>query len=540
MTRITSTGIVAILIGSLVSGCATIQQFSTALPEKSLHQQLLDNELPRPDSYDLSAPRPEMVEANAYVVDAPDLQNYMETIIDALLQTVPEPRPAPAVYITTQRGVTAAAPSPAEIYMTRDMLDYLESEDEVAFILAHELSHILLGHFNRPEIAEERRQRLLAAAKISVLAINLANVKVQEMGDGVNVYMAQSEGADRKIAMALNSAFIVQELSETLLNPSWSRAQERAADRLAWDLIVAAGYSPLTIPEMLENLRRGDEEHYAATRALLESLPSELLASGLIALQQEDESAFENSLWNAGMAVVMQAVMDFRNRSRGHYHAAPKPRADAMADYGFHFHTDDALFMREPRVESYREILARPKLVAALEAHDSATKAVEAVGQRDIAGAAAMLASALARDDDAPYVLKAQFTVESARGNLDVAERALDRAARADLATPQIFVALAQFRAAKGEREAAMQSLDRAVEKFHSENKFFAPRIELQLTFGEFDAARETLARCQAAAPPSIRNGCSTVSQPLFAEAEADDGGLFGLEKLFAPSPDPR
>ena len=129
-----------------------------------------------------------------------EVSTYLSTIVDTLLRDEPELRAKINVYATRIGIPNANCWRDGTIFFNLPLLTYLESEAQVAFILAHEIAHY-------------RKQHVLNQYR-----------KVQEVKGG---------------------AFRRQQDAEAILEVlRFSRAQESEADLLGFDLILRSPYDP--------------------------------------------------------------------------------------------------------------------------------------------------------------------------------------------------------------------------------------------------------------------------------------------------------
>lgn len=105
--------------------------------------------------------------------------------------------------------------------------------DEVAGVMAHEISHVTQRHYNRSQEAF-KGQGLLALAGIIVGAV-IASQANSDVGSAV-MLGTQAAMMDRQL--------------------SYSRDQEREADRLGMQLLYAAGYNPQSMADFFETMNR--------------------------------------------------------------------------------------------------------------------------------------------------------------------------------------------------------------------------------------------------------------------------------------------
>ena len=119
-----------------------------------------------------------------------------------------------SIKVSAEDEANAYANINKEIYVFKGMLNYAQTDEEIASVIAHEMGHIINGH----------------NAKQSILNTLIANIT----GDS-----SKSVGAAA-----------VQELSSTKL----SRKDEFEADLTGVDLMVKAGYNPLSMISVLNKI----------------------------------------------------------------------------------------------------------------------------------------------------------------------------------------------------------------------------------------------------------------------------------------------
>lgn len=150
--------------------------------------------------------------------------------------------------IVQSDNVNAFAAPGGFIFVTTQAIRECEDEDELAALLAHEISHVVLQH---PELEMRRQLQLQKAAQAAGLlgAVGIA-VAGDRLGDRVDPN-ALAEALDRSV-----DGFV------KLASSGYGREQELDADRMGAELLAAAGYDPHALAGYLarlsaENRRRG-------------------------------------------------------------------------------------------------------------------------------------------------------------------------------------------------------------------------------------------------------------------------------------------
>lgn len=169
---------------------------------------------------------------NQAIVDAPEFSAYLNGILAKLTQNLPEFQPQPKVFIVSDEGYNAVTRENGGIFIPMDTLSNVRSEDEIAALISHEVSHIILGHF-----ASENSRKTVD--------------KITDAAMSVTMLMEtfQSDSNYSSTIKLLAADYLIQ----SSLFPAWSRNTEEAADLLGLDLLLDAGYS---VEGMLEFIKR--------------------------------------------------------------------------------------------------------------------------------------------------------------------------------------------------------------------------------------------------------------------------------------------
>ncbi len=116
------------------------------------------------------------------------------------------------------------------IVFSRGLLLLVESDDEMAAVMAHELAHVEAGHHPKRSLKQAIWSAISGAAAI-----------IAARGDPA-------------------AAFLSSQLFALMMTMSYSRKQELEADRLAVRYLSESGYSPAALRTILEKLQRYEKE----------------------------------------------------------------------------------------------------------------------------------------------------------------------------------------------------------------------------------------------------------------------------------------
>src|SRR3990167_557628 len=201
-------------------------------------------------------------------IDDPVLVEYVQTLWQALLAAARERGELPPelderfaweVLLGRDRTVNAFALPGGYLGVHLGLIGVVASRDELASVLAHELSHVTQRHIARLITQQNRQTPLMIGAMI------LGAVAASE-----------SPHAAQALAMG-GQALVVQ----NQLN--FSRDMEREADRVGYGLMAPAGFAPQGFAAMFEKLQQANRINDNGSWPYLRSHPLPTLEHALLA-----------------------------------------------------------------------------------------------------------------------------------------------------------------------------------------------------------------------------------------------------------------
>lgn len=227
------------------------------------------------------------------------------------------------------------------------LLIHAQSDDEVAWVLAHEFSHIALAHFSREANQRRLRSNVDKITGCAQLGLMLADVRISKTGNNFQMQRAN----DKKLAALSTQVWAKENIVGDFLefyNQGLSRRQEDQADALGIDLALKTGYSDAGYGTALAYLQQ--EEARAGT--FLEQFGHEFsgymkVASGQ-ALSQLAAGGDANNIlkqWTDGLlrnaeAIIFKKIKNVLTAS----HRPAKQRQIGMGKY-----MDNAYAQLEPK-----------------------------------------------------------------------------------------------------------------------------------------------------------------------------------------------
>lgn len=189
-----------------------------------------------------------IITKNYKIYDSPEATAYLNKICTAITinSAVPYLYKGYYVAILDSDEINALATPGGHIFVTRGLLKCTDSEDAVAAVLAHEISHIQLNH----SIKAIKSSRVTSATMQGVKGVTTS---VYENSDPRFQGLVSQEDLDY-----LTNAG--DEIVKTLVDSGFSVTQEFDADRNALMLMSDSGYDPEAMNDMLDLLERNIKE----------------------------------------------------------------------------------------------------------------------------------------------------------------------------------------------------------------------------------------------------------------------------------------
>jgi predicted Zn-dependent protease len=164
----------------------------------------------------------------------PQLVKYLNLICNAIVVNSPQSYSSDIyhVAILDTDEINAFATSGGHIFITRGLLNIVNTEDTLASVIAHEVAHIQLRH----SIKAIKTSRVTRAILITGTA-SAAAFAGMDMDEFIDIFNES-----------------VGEIFQTMVNNGYSREHEYDADNTTMCFMAAAGYNPSALIDMLRLL----------------------------------------------------------------------------------------------------------------------------------------------------------------------------------------------------------------------------------------------------------------------------------------------
>lgn len=293
------------------------------------------------------------------------------------------------VYLFADTAFGARASADGNIYIPYAVIIDLKSSDELAALLAHELSHTIRGHSSSDIFVKVQKKGLAATSMV-------ANFRKSDTG------VVRSNDM-KNIKKTMASVLI----TDGFINPGWTRVQESEADKLGLDIMIKAGYNPDGMFVLLDKVAQWDEKnsHIQQQRdAVLENmLGSFKLTDDKSALGQTLNSYFTQGATRFG------AMVDSLNKS----HDSAETRYDALLEYADKHYGD----ISSPALETRRwnAVAQNNSTKTMWQALQDTLAAREAIAQGNYRSAEKLIAKAKVHAQDQNFVNQTLYELGDAQ-----------------------------------------------------------------------------------------------------------------------------
>ena len=426
------------------------------------------------DYSDLVRTRPRAISimrtrAQGFVPSA-ELHDYARSVLMRELAGIPLPASfQPDVHILAAPEFSALCTPDGTVIVTIGLLERLETEDELAFVLGHEVSHAILRHHDSDWLARSQYYAVVNAAAVDSVA--------QQASGMIG---AQNAG---NVARGLDVMQHLYKLSANVLAPQMTRSQEDQADALGFDLMVRAGYDPEAALSVMDKLAEQEAEAARAAAAAkaaqqkngggsVESVSNKLLgglndfaASGFSVSTLTDKDRMTDLALN-----IFDAAVNSMSDEAASHHPA-KERADLLSAYVFREYRD--LTPRNPKPLPWSPQSTSPAKapLTALLAHYSAAEDAAAfvadagTSTTTKASAAVSRATAAPTVDHAYTEFVASEFYEGAH-NAPLSDAALQKAVKGPEPSWEVYARLIDRYVAQNDYSHAQALMGEAVTRF--------------------------------------------------------------------------
>jgi len=423
---------------------------------------------------------------------------YMQRILSQLAAQWPYEAPKVGVFVRAQRSLNASATA-TDILVPIGVLETVESEDQLAAILAHELSHILLRHHEQIDQKRALTKGVSTAGSLAVAMAFSSEIETRRMGNQVQVGVRDPQAAQNKALYAAAAQLTLQTLVNDVAGPGWSRVHENEADLLAVDLLESAGYDGRAMIEVLRKLavaqekkERTAEEYAKRNAALMEEARKSLQSSGLAGAAQ-----------TIALSAMSDALTSVGERLRRSHPDAGERRKDVQG----YLNREYADALHEPKTASHAAEWRQIKPLS--DAYVPVFTANNLYDEQKFDEAQAAINRALAGPvRDTPTTRYVAYRIALMTNNKELAYRHLLAIRSWSDAPVGAYAALAHHHAMRGRIAEGETVLGWAEKRFQSADIMRPSRVAMYRASGRTKEAELSLAECNKSTDDDVRSSC--------------------------------
>ena len=445
--------------------------------------------------------------ANGFV-PSPEMHDYLKGVLDRVLKGVALPPSfKPDVRILAAPEFTALCAPDGTIVVTVGLLELLDNEDELAFVLSHEVSHAIYRHHDSEWFTRSQYYMVMNGAAL----------------ENITSHVSFSAGAfnTANIDRGLDAAQHIYTLSQNVLAPQMTRGQEDAADALGFDLMVKAGYDSAAALAVMDKLAEQEAEAEIAAKSAQKAAKQAKekqshgggFSLGGLVFGNGSTPAQSGSLnWlDLGLSLFDAAVDTMADEASSHHPAAE--RAQLLSAYEFREYRDLLPAQPTPLPWAERSTALGAKPLTQLLAHYAAAENAAAYvadtsqGAPDLAADEVAHASAKPTSDHAyTQFVAAEYYDMNRKSNLS--EAALRRAANGPEPSWEVYSRLIDIHIARNDWSGAKTLMDQAVLRFDNSPVLLPKRIAILHGAGNQQEAEKLLPQCDTYDIRELKDAC--------------------------------
>lgn len=399
------------------------------------------------------------------------VQQYANKILNKLLSAAQVTDYGGRVYIRVAAEYGAFATAGGNIAINLGTLRDLETEDEIAAVIAHELSHVLLHHHDSDAFLEFQKTIETTAEWAAIL-----KAVADHMGKTgvVNISQQSTE--------ALSQIKLVVALSEIVISPAWNRSQESDADLLGFDLLIKAGYDGNALLNVVEKERQYED----------------------LVKERRDESS-RNISQQGNLSHIVQDGLTSLVSAFSTKHPEAKLRQQELAAYMSQHYPEHEGGKQD--AAGWDRIKSERNTLAILRNYEYALKAHKLLDVNDpqASGYASKAISGPTATHPYPLYI-ASLTLEKS-GRLQDATKLMESAIRSSKSTALLYLHTADLYEKSGKPAMALKIADSGYKESRSAPKFLPVLIRLNKKNGNSNLAFEKNLEC-GLKYPNLKDDC--------------------------------
>ena len=423
----------------------------------------------------------------AYIfVDAPRIEAYLHAVARRLLDSSGVRTSLPNILVYSSSAFDVFTDSKRNLIVSTGALRALGSEDELAAVLSHELSHLILGHPQKKDAMRAFPVGVETLGYVSVAADRLHSPSAANDSNNLTTFGDSS----------LPNTQAVSLIWSDIIAPSWNRKQERAADASGYDLMTAAGYDTSAFGTLFQKL------HAAETRRSerMEQLRKAMLAK---AAQKPEATSSEFDTIVAKLKGTLKAsvvnLVTERLSSLNREYDSPDVRQQALVAHA------QAHRSKGPRpshpASAFAGAIKQGSGASLLALDDVAIATLNALDTKDLSKARSradrLMAATANGNPPTPHLNLAIGAWYQASGRSDLAEQRARAWLDGRRPPAQAYMWVASYEATRKERTRAIATLERGRRRIGNAAPFLPHLVSLARASGQDKLAEAYTQECK-------------------------------------------
>jgi predicted Zn-dependent protease len=443
-------------------------------------------------------------------VPSATLHEYVRGVMLKLLRGVNMPPSFnPEVHILAAPEFGGECTPDGTLIITVGLLEQLETEDELAFVIGHELAHAIYRHQAPDWYKKSQYYAVINGQAVDTIAA---------------VRVGGAAGND--IMRGLDVAQHLEKLSNNVLMPQMERGQEDAADALGFDLMVKAGYDPDASLTVMDKLAEQEAEAAAAAAAArsaanngdaqhsqsnllgsIGSIGSTLLGGGRPSGDQ---------IADLSIAAFDTAVDNMAEDATAHHPA--KEREDLLSAYEFRAYRDIRPTTPTPLPWAPQSTSPLKGELVQLMSHytmaeNAAAYIADASQGTDSGARSDITRSTVPPTTDHAYTQFVASEYYDKNGQKPQSETALVKATQGSEPSWQIYSRLIDYYIAQHQYPKAQAAMDQAVARFDNSPVLYPKRITLYRVSGRQSDADALVPQCKQVDIKELSDACEKAAK---------------------------
>jgi len=433
--------------------------------------------------------RPELaiyLEMDIYIYEDGNLSAYLLEIVDRLLQGWEGVKPKIEVVVESGNFFSAFVDELHLLHVKTGLLRKIENEDQLASIMAHELSHVLLRHNSEKSLTDRTEE-----------ALDIGGVLMASGGEFLDSISGSNEyrEAGQEGLLGFQSLGFVW---ADMLAPSWSRENEKEADLMGLDLLIRANYNYEEFPGVIEKIADAETQRSERLQQF-NKLAHTVIDKNRKKIKTSLGVKLDKYMQDMGAAFGNLFVEEISSQaaSMNKSHDDRVERIDAIKTYLQEAHGGGDL-PPESGTEKFSEIVGGKVSKARLNQDLAALEVIDALKNKDIQLATSKLAEVKYNSRVSPLsCCMAKSSMDISTRKHDPAVKVLDGLAGKNTSPVEAYLKLAELYSKKSNYTQAEASLKLGIETIGRDYKFLPMLIQINKSSGNISAAEEYTLRCK-------------------------------------------